>query len=86
MIGVIGRSIEGLDDFEKVCTILNALGVEHRGRKIIRENYDWIEVGLYKVINEVDGPHWDDTVKEAWRITYWIITEKMIKMNDYDHT
>jgi hypothetical protein len=65
-VGVIGRSIEQLDQFEKVATILTALGTEHRGRVIKRENYDWIEAGLYAAIAEVDGPHWDETVKETW--------------------
>ena len=84
VIGVIGRAIEQLDEFEKVLSILTALGVEHRERMISRQHYDYIKHGLFETIKFVDGARWDPTVKRAWEITYHIITQRMLMMTEYD--
>lgn len=48
VLGIIQRGIVSLDEFDKFTTILNALGHEHRGRNIVRGDYDCIEVGLMR--------------------------------------
>ena len=74
-----------LDDFDKFTTILNALGHEHRGRNIVRSDYDCIEVGMMRSIKELDGPHFDPIIQKAWEVAYFVISEKMLNTEKFDH-
>ena len=37
-------------------------------------------------IEQVDGPHWDNTVKRAWELIMHVVTEKMLQPDKFDHT
>jgi len=50
VVGIIGRAAESLDNFEQIVTIFNALGEEHRTRHISRQNFNWVEEGIYGAI------------------------------------
>ena len=84
MLGIVGRAIESLDNFDSIVTIFTALGEEHVTRRIVRAHYNCLEDGIYGAIKEVDGPHWDFVVEKAWRLHYFMISEKMFKMNEFD--
>lgn len=85
VVGVIGRTIEALDEFDKIETILKTIGHEHISRHITRSEYSAIIHALFVTIEQVDGPHWDNTVKRAWEIALHIITEKMLEPETFDH-
>lgn len=36
-------------------------------------------------IEQLNGPHWNPVAKNAWQIAYFILTEKMLKLENYDH-
>ena len=44
-----------------------------------------MEQSLYATIREVDGPHFDQVTEWAWRPMYWLMSEKMLKMEKYEH-
>ena len=73
----LGKGIDNLGDFDKISAIFIVLGEDHIGRGVSQEHYDIVEEGLYRTIKQMDGPHWDETVKAAWKIAYRVVTQKM---------
>lgn len=84
MVSTIGRIIEGLDNFDTAAALLSALGEEHRERGIMRTHFNYVEDGIYGALEEVDGPHFDEVVKSAWKSFYWIISQKMLMQSNYN--
>ena len=65
---------------------MKTIGYEHITRHISRKEYKAITHALFVTIEQVDGPHWDNTVKRAWELIMHVITEKMLQPDTFDHT
>lgn len=85
VVSIIGRGVETLDNFDAAAAFFSALGREHQGRNVKKEHFIFIEDGFVETLKQLTGIHFDPIVRKAWVSMFWVIQEKMLKMEKYDH-
>lgn len=85
VVTVIGKAIESLDNYQNMASFFTALGREHDGRKIKREYHYTVEAAVYAALTAATGPHFCAVAKNSWQAMYWLMSEKMLKQENYDH-
>ena len=85
VVSIIGKGVESLDNFDSASAFFTALGKEHQGRGIRVNHFKFFEHGFIAALEEVIGPHFEPVVGMAWSTMFWIMQEKMLKFDQYDH-
>lgn len=85
IVGLLGRCIESMVNFDNIVDTIIVMGEEHIERNIGRAHYDTLQDSICLCIAKLAGPHWDPIVKNSWEIAYFILTEKMLRLEAYNH-
>ena len=64
--------------------MLVAMGNDHINRKISRKDYDCLMHAVCLTVEEIDPAHWNPILENAWKTTYFIISEKMRLVDNYN--
>lgn len=72
-------------NFDNIVDTIIVMGEEHIERNIGRKEYDTLQDAICLCIEQLAGPHFDPIVKNSWEIAYFILTEKMLRLEAYNH-
>jgi hemoglobin-like flavoprotein len=78
LMATLGTAVAGLDRWEMIAPVVQALGARHVGYGVKPEHYDLVGAALIATLEKGLGPDFTPDAREAWIACYGAITKEML--------